>query len=164
MPMSDATRRISRRLGLGALAVAIIAPLALLGAMVIGKVWSTVDPPAAVKHADATHVTGYDVVATSKANLDKLVVNKIFLGPVVERPQDLIVAPDAALVDMGRPGPPDSSWLVYGDYPDDCHISVDRITGGEALRMVTELSPSQRDAVTSGQKLVLEMQFTCSQG
>lgn len=164
MPMNDAARRTSRRIGLGALAVAIVAPLALLGAMVIGKVWSTADPPAAVQHADATHVTGYDVVATSRANLEKLVVNKVFLGPVVDRPQDLIVAPDAALVDMDRPGPPDSSWLVYGDYPDGCHISVDRITGGEALRMVTELSPIQRDAVTSGEKLVLEMQFTCGQG
>lgn len=155
---------IGRKVGIGILALAVIIPLALIGAMIVGAVWSTIDPPAATKHADATEVTGYDVIATNKENLDRLVVNKIFIGPVVDRPQDLIVAPGAAFKEINRPGPAESNWLAHGNYPDDCYVSVYHITGEKALLEVSELSDSQRDTIATGEKLVLKMKFACGKG
>ncbi|WP_249644863.1 hypothetical protein [Nocardia sputi] len=65
---------------------------------------------------------------------------------------------------MGKPGPAGVYWLVYGDYADGCHISVDRVVGGDALRTVHKLSSTRRDEVSGGEKLVLVAKFTCGEG
>ncbi|WP_067841867.1 hypothetical protein [Nocardia lijiangensis] len=123
------------------------------------------NPPPEMRHASATEVTGYETVSTEKKNLSGgLVVSKVFIGPVVDRPQDRVVSPGATLHDMGRPGEAGAYWLAYGDYADGCHISVDRVVGGDPLRRVSELSNSQRDEVSRGEKLVLVAKFACGEG
>ncbi|MGY0500791.1 hypothetical protein ACWZHB_20080 [Nocardia sp. FBN12] len=156
--------KLGRFAGLGVLVVVVVVPVVLVCIVIWAKIRAELDPPLAMQHAAATEVTGFETVATSTANLDRLVVSKIFIGPAVDRPQDHIVAPGAAFREIGRPGRPGAEWLVHGDYPDDCRISVDRVIGGNALRTVVELSDAQRDSVARGEKLLLSMEFACGEG
>ncbi|WP_157978987.1 MULTISPECIES: hypothetical protein [Nocardia] len=143
----------------------ILVPVVLIGLVIWGKTHAKLDPPAAVRHARATEVNGFETVSTSEENLDRLVVTKVFLGPVVDRPQDRITAPGVAFQEMSRRrGPSGSEWLVYGKYPDGCSISVDHVGGGDALRAVPDLSTSRRDTVSRGEKLILSIKFACGEG
>lgn len=164
MPIAQRMRQLGRFTGFSLLAVAIVVPVVLVCLVIWGTVRKKLDPPAEMRHASATEVTGYEAVSTEKEYLGGLLVSKVFIGPVVDRPQDRIISPGAAFQDIGRPGPAGVYWLVYGDYPDGCHISVDRVVGGDALRTVHKLSDTQRDEVSRGEKLVLVAKFTCGEG
>lgn len=157
-------RKLGRFTGFSILAVVVIVPAALIGLFIWGTIRAKLDPPPAMRHATATEVTGYEAVSTTKANLDRLVVSKVFIGPMIDRPQDRIVSPGTRLDDMDRPGPPGVHWLVYGKYADGCHISVNRVAGGVALRTADGLSDTQRDEVSRGEKLVLVAKFACGEG
>ncbi|MET8779730.1 hypothetical protein ABZV58_32455 [Nocardia sp. NPDC004654] len=161
MSITQWRRKIGRLTAYGALAVVIIVPLVFIGLVIRAKL----DPPPAMRHATATEVTGYETVSTEKKDLSGgLVVSKVFIGPVIDRPQDRIVSPGTRLDDMDRPGPPGVHWLVYGKYADGCHISVDRVAGGVTLRTADGLSDTQRDEVSRGEKLVLVAKFACGEG
>ncbi|MEU4813737.1 hypothetical protein AB0H20_31440 [Nocardia fluminea] len=164
MPIAHRITKLSRFTGLGILVVVVIVPVVLVGIVVWAKIRARLDPPPAIQHAAATEVTGYDTLATSTANLDRLVVSKIFIGPVVDRPQDRIVAPGATFREIGRPSNPGSEWLVHGNYPDNCYVSVDRVIGSDALSAIAELSDTQRDNVARGESLLLSMEFACGEG
>ncbi|MGQ4616997.1 hypothetical protein [Nocardia sp. R7R-8] len=164
MSIAQRMRQLGRFTGLGILAVCIIVPVGLVVLVIGGMIRKHLDPPLELRHASATEVTGYETVSTEKKYLGGLLVSKIFIGPVVDRPQDRIISPGAVLEEIGRPGRPGEYWLVYGDYPDGCHISVDRVDGGDPLRTVDKLSDTQRDEVSRGEKLVLIAQFTCGEG
>ncbi|MGQ4616998.1 hypothetical protein [Nocardia sp. R7R-8] len=166
MSIAQRMRQFGRFTGSGILAICIIAPVGLVVLVVWGAIRQKLDPPPEMRHASATEVTGYETVSTEKENLGILVVSKVFIGPAVDRPQDRIISPGAALREKsGSPlGPAGSYWLVYGNYADGCHISVDRVVGGDALRTVDKLSDTQRDEVSRGEKLVLVTEFTCGKG
>ncbi|MET7769429.1 hypothetical protein [Nocardia sp. NPDC005366] len=88
-------------------------PVVLIGLFIWGSIRQELDPPPAMRHAASTEVTGFETVSTSKENLDRLVVSKIFIGPVVDRPQDRKVSPGAAFREKGSPlGPAGAYWLV----------------------------------------------------
>ncbi|MFF0533051.1 hypothetical protein ACFYT3_32365 [Nocardia amikacinitolerans] len=161
MPIAQWRRKLGRFTAYGALALVILLPVVFIGLVIRAKL----NPPPEMRHATATEVTGYETVSTEKNDLSGgSVVEKVFIGPVVDRPQDRIVSPGATIHDMGRPGQASAYWLVYGDYADGCHISVHRVVGGEPLRIVSNLSDSQREEVLRGEKLVLVAKFTCGEG
>ncbi|MGQ4599981.1 hypothetical protein [Nocardia sp. R6R-6] len=164
MSIAHWMRKVGRYTVTGILVAVALLPVVLIGLIILAKIRAKLDPPPEVRHAAVTEVTGYETVSTEKENLGGLLVSKVFIGPVVDRPQDRIVSPGAAFEDMGRRVPAGGYWFVYGDYADGCHISVVSVVGGDALRTVDKLSDTQRDEVSRGEKLVLVMQFTCGEG
>ncbi|MET8779728.1 hypothetical protein ABZV58_32445 [Nocardia sp. NPDC004654] len=139
--------------------------MVFIGMVIWAQISAKLNPPPAMRHASATEVAGYENVSTTEAHIDRLAVWKVFIGPVVDRPQDRIVSPGTTLKDMGGALRPDGgAWLVHGNYADGCYISVDRVVGGLALRTADGLSDAQRDEVSRGEKQVLVAQFACGEG
>lgn len=140
-------------------------PLVAGGLIAWNQIRIRVDPPAQMRHATATRVSGFEEISLSKANLGGLQVTKVFLGPVVERPQDHITSPGAAFTTMIEANPSYGTiFLVHGSYRDGCFVGVDQIGDGRVLRGVDGLSDIQRGEVARGEKIVLEMKFACGDG
>ncbi|UGT64532.1 hypothetical protein [Nocardia asteroides] len=136
-----------------------------VGVIAWGRIRAEVDPPAEMRHATSTEVDGFEEVSLSSANIDRLMVTKTFIGPVVDRPQDGINSPGAAFTPMDRANASYGTiFLVHGSYRDGCFVGVHQIGDGRALRGVEGLSDTQRGEVARGEKIVLEMKFACGQG
>ncbi|MFC8042347.1 hypothetical protein [Nocardia sp. NPDC057353] len=165
MPIAAGARNTLRYVLIGFLVLVGISPLIGGGLIAWNQIRIRVDPPAEMRHATATDVSGFDEISLTKANLGSFQVTKVFLGPVIDRPQAHISAPGAVFTEKNKSNPARGmTWLVHGDYPDGCFVSVDKVAGGAALRGIDGLSDAQRDEVTRGEKIVLEMRFACGEG
>ncbi|WP_157103758.1 hypothetical protein [Nocardia harenae] len=137
----------------------------LVGVVAWGRIRAEVDPPAEMRHATSTEVDGFDEVSISSANIDRLVVTKTYIGPVVARPQDRITSPGATFTPMDKVNTSYGTiFLVHGSYRDGCYVGVHQIGDGRALRGVDGLSDAQRGEVARGEKVILEMKFACGEG
>ncbi|UGT60881.1 hypothetical protein [Nocardia asteroides] len=157
-------RKTARYVVIGLLLVVDFSPVAAAGLVIFNQIRIRVDPPREVQHATAAVVSGFEEVSLTKADLGGLLVTKVYIGPVVDRPQDRITSPGAGFIEMNKPSPANGkTWLVHGNYRDGCFVSIDRVEGGAALRGINGLSDSQRSAVLRGEQTLLEMRFGCGE-
>ncbi|MFC3960384.1 hypothetical protein [Nocardia jiangsuensis] len=165
MSIATSARRLLRYGLIGFLVLVGLSPLIVGGLIAWNQIRIRVDPPAEMRHATATEVSGFEEVSLSKADLGGLQVTRVFLGPVVERPRDHITSPGAGFTEKSGPSNPfGESWILQGNYPDDCFVSVYRIYDGRVLRGIEGLSDIQRSEVSKGEKMVLQMKFACGRG